>query len=68
MQLENDLERNIKNIGRKLHVLPDKKPLKILISGNTFVSGEHGVFIKNNQDKKALLKELSKSNFTFCKF
>jgi predicted N-acyltransferase len=50
-----------KNIGRKLHVFPDKKPLKLLICGNTFVSGEHGVFIKEGQDKKAIIKELAQS-------
>lgn len=66
--IRNDLEllvRNIKNIGRKLHILPGKKPLKILISGNTFISGEHGVFIKNNQDKKIIIKELAKAILHF---
>lgn len=51
----------LKNIGRKLHVFPDKKPFKLLICGNTFVSGEHGVFIKEGQDKKAIIKELAES-------
>jgi predicted N-acyltransferase len=51
----------LRNIGRKLHVFPDNKPLKLLICGNTFVSGEHGVFIKENQDKKAIIKELAES-------
>ncbi|MDC1465057.1 GNAT family N-acetyltransferase [Polaribacter sp.] len=58
--IKNDLEF-LKNIGRKLHIIPNKKPLKLLICGNTFVSGEHGVFIKENQDKKAIVKELAKS-------
>ncbi|PQJ69715.1 GNAT family N-acetyltransferase [Polaribacter butkevichii] len=58
--IKNDFEL-LKNIGRKLHVFPDKKPLKLLICGNTFVSGEHGVFIKENQDKKAIIKELAES-------
>ena len=58
--IKNDLEF-LKNIGRKLHVFPDKKPLKLLICGNTFVSGEHGVFIKKNQDKKVVIKELAES-------
>ena len=59
--IKNDLEvlvRKIKNVGRKLHLFPKKKPLKILICGNTFVSGEHGVFIEKNQNKKTILKEL----------
>ncbi len=58
--IRNDFEF-LKNIGRKLHIFPDKKPLKLLICGNTFVSGEHGVFIKDNQDKKAIVKELAES-------
>ncbi|PWG06212.1 GNAT family N-acetyltransferase [Polaribacter aquimarinus] len=62
--IRNDLEllvRKIKNIGRKLHIIPNKKPLKLLICGNTFVSGEHGVFIKKNQNKKLIIKELAKA-------
>jgi predicted N-acyltransferase len=58
--IKNDLEF-LKNIGRRLHVFPDKKPLKLLICGNTFVSGEHGFFIKKNQNKKAIIKELAES-------
>ncbi len=58
--IKNDLEF-LKNIGRKLHIIPDNKSLKLLICGNIFVSGEHGVFIKQNQDKNAILKELAES-------
>jgi predicted N-acyltransferase len=58
--IKNDF-KILKDIGKKLHVFPDKKPLKLLICGNTFVSGEHGVFIKENQDKKAIIKELAES-------
>jgi predicted N-acyltransferase len=58
--IKNDFEF-LKDIGRKLHVFPDKKPLKLLICGNTFVTGEHGVFIRENQDKKAIIKELAES-------
>jgi predicted N-acyltransferase len=66
--IKNDLEfivRKIKNIGRKLHIFPKKKPLKLLICGNTFVSGEHGVFIRENQDKKFVIKELAKAILHF---
>jgi len=56
--IKNDFEF-LKKIGRKLRVFPHKKPLKLLICGNTFVSGEHGVFIKKNQDKKTIIKELA---------
>ena len=58
--IKNDLEF-LKKIGRKLRVFPDKKPLKLLICGNTFVSGEHGIFIKEQQDKKVIIKELAES-------
>jgi predicted N-acyltransferase len=51
----------LRNIGRKLRVFPAKKPLKLLICGNTFVSGEHGIFIKGNENKKAIIKELAES-------
>jgi predicted N-acyltransferase len=62
--IKNDLEillRKIKNIGRKLHIIPNQKPLKLLICGNTFVSGEHGIFMKPNQQKKLVVKELAKA-------
>ena len=66
--IRNDLElliRKLKNIARKLHLIPYKKPLQLLISGNTFVSGEHGIFIKENQDKKKVIKELAKAILHF---
>lgn len=66
--IKNDIEiliRKLKNIGRKFHVIPEKKPLKLLICGNTFVSGEHGIFITQKQDKKLLIKELAKAILHF---
>ncbi|WP_299838271.1 GNAT family N-acetyltransferase [uncultured Tenacibaculum sp.] len=51
----------LKKIGRKLHLLSDQKPLKILTCGNTFVSGEHGIFIKEGQDKQKVIKQIAKS-------
>lgn len=66
--IKNDLEllvRKLKNIGRKLHIFPDKKPLKLLITGNTFVSGEHGIFINEKQDKKIIIKDLAKAILHF---
>ena len=68
----NDLKKDfelfltkIKAIGRKLRLIPNKKPLKLLISGNTFVSGEHGVFIKDNKDKQLIIKKLAKAILHF---
>jgi predicted N-acyltransferase len=66
--IRNDLElfiRKVKNIGRKLHIFPNKKPLQLLICGNTFVSGEHGVYIKQDFDKKIMIKELAKAILHF---
>ncbi|MGB0879800.1 MAG: peptidogalycan biosysnthesis protein [Polaribacter sp.] len=68
--IKNDLEfliKKIKNIARKIGILPNKKPFKILICGNTFVSGEHGIFIKENQNKKIIIKELAKAILHFVK-
>ena len=62
--IQNDLKsvvEKVKHFGQKLHLIPKEKPLKILISGNSFVSGEHGIFIKQNEDKKAIIKELAKA-------
>jgi predicted N-acyltransferase len=66
--IKNNIEiliRKLKNIGRKFHIIPNKKPLKLLICGNTFVSGEHGIFIKQKQDKKLLIKKLAKAILHF---
>lgn len=59
-ELKSMVER-IKCIGRKLGLISDKKPFRILTSGNTFVSGEHGIFIKNNQNKRQVIKELAEA-------
>lgn len=61
--VQNDLQsivKRVKCIGRKLRIISPEKPLKILTVGNTFVSGEHGIFIKPNQDKKKVIKDLAK--------
>ena len=49
----------------KLHIISSKKPIKILTSGNTFVSGEHGIFIKSTENKQTVIKELAKSVVNF---
>ncbi|CAM1345350.1 GNAT family N-acetyltransferase [Tenacibaculum amylolyticum] len=58
--LQSTIEK-IKCIGRKLGIISPEKPFKILTCGNTFVSGEHGIFIKEDQDKQKVIKELAKS-------
>ncbi len=62
--VKNDLEslvKKIKKFGEKLRFIPKRKPLKLLICGNTFVSGEHGIFIKNDTNKKTIIKEIAKA-------
>ncbi len=51
----------IRKIGRSLGLISNRKPFKILTCGNTFVSGEHGIFIKSNLNKQKVIKELAKS-------
>lgn len=60
-----NLTERLKSFGQKLSLFPDKKPLKLLICGNTFVSGEHGIFIEKNQNKKISIKELAKEILKF---
>lgn len=60
-----NLTERLKYFGQKLHIFPSKKPLKLLICGNTFVSGEHGIFIEQNQNKKIIIKELAKGILKF---
>lgn len=57
----------LKCLAEQLHIIPKKKPIKILTSGNTFVSGEHGIFIKNNQNKQQVIKQLAQSVVYFVK-
>lgn len=62
--IKNNLELFIKKLQKitsKIPFFPSPKPLKILIAGNTFVSGEHGIFIVQTADKKEVLKQFSKA-------
>lgn len=47
--------------GRQLKILPKEKPLKILNCGNSFVSGEQGIFIKKDQNKRKVLRSIAKA-------
>lgn len=55
----------IKCVGRKIGLISPEKPFRILTSGNTFVSGERGIFIKENQDKNKVIKEFAKAIIHF---
>ncbi|WP_407704781.1 GNAT family N-acetyltransferase [Tenacibaculum tangerinum] len=68
--VQNDLQSAIewvRCVGRKLRLNSSRKPVKILTCGNTFVSGEHGIFIKKDQDKKQVVKQLAKAIVVFEK-
>ncbi|WP_298766869.1 peptidogalycan biosysnthesis protein [uncultured Polaribacter sp.] len=49
----------LKNLCTKLRILKEHKPLKLLISGNTFVSGEHGLVINQKENKPKVMKALA---------
>ncbi|MCT4700006.1 GNAT family N-acetyltransferase [Tenacibaculum haliotis] len=55
----------IKCTGRKLRILSPEKPFKILTCGNTFVSGEHGTFIKDDQNKNEIILKIAKAVIDF---
>ncbi|SOS76025.1 GNAT family N-acetyltransferase [Tenacibaculum piscium] len=55
--------------GEKLGFLPSKKVFKILVCGNVFVSGQHGIFIKKNlretQSESQIIAAVSKAILEF---
>ena len=55
----------MKCMGRKLGIIPPENVFKILTCGNTFVSGEHGFFIKDNQDKNTIIQSIAKAVVDF---
>jgi len=62
--IENSLNKNfhkLKCFGRQLGLFPKLKPIKLLVCGNVFVSGEHGVFIKDSENKQQIIKDLAKA-------
>lgn len=63
-RIESSLNQNfhqLKCFGRRLGLFPKLKPIKLLVCGNVFVSGEHGIFIKKNQNKQEVIKDLAKA-------
>ncbi len=52
---------SIANFWKRLKIFPREKPLKILNCGNTFVSGEHGIFIRKNENKRKVLRSIAKA-------
>ena len=63
-RIESSINKNFhqfKCFGRRLGIFPKLKPIKLLVCGNVFVSGEHGIFIKENQNKQEVIKHLAKA-------
>lgn len=54
-----------KCLGRKLGLISPETPFKILTCGNTFVTGEHGIFIRQDQNKKVVLQQFVKALIHF---
>lgn len=63
-----NLFKKITSIGRKLSIFPKEKPLKIIICGNSFVSGEHGIFIKKGENKRLILRKISKGILHYTEY
>jgi hypothetical protein len=62
--IEKSLNKNfnkLKYFARKIGIFPKLKPVKLLVCGNVFVSGEHGVYIKENQNNQKVIKNLAKA-------
>lgn len=57
--------KKLSSILRKLKIFPKEKPLKVLNCGNTFVSGEHGIFVKEGQNKFVILKKIAKEIYQY---
>jgi len=56
---------SVKKVATKLHIFSPKKPFKIVTCGNIFVSGEHGIYIDNNQDKNKIIQQLAENLVRF---
>ena len=66
--IENDLSSILKtsiSLAKKFKLIKKEKPLKIINCGNSFVSGEHGIFIKKEEDTRLLLRKISKEIFRY---
>ena len=50
--------KNIKKFGKKLHLLKNEEKLTFLLCGNPFISGEYGIKINPNENKKEVVNQL----------
>lgn len=64
--LEESLNKNkffyqFKCLGRRLGIYPKTTLFKVLVCGNSFVSGEHGIYIRPHEDKQEVIKKIGKA-------
>ena len=59
--------QSLKNISKSIGLTPKLKTTKLLICGNAFVSGEHGIFIAPHQNKQKVIKQLANAIAHFSK-
>lgn len=50
--------KNIKKFGKKLHLLKNEEKFTFLLCGNPFISGEYGIKINPNENKKEVVNQL----------
>lgn len=50
----------VQKVSEKLSSILKRNYVKIMICGNVFLSGEHGIYIKPLEDKKAVLEQIVK--------
>jgi len=50
----------VQNVSDRLSFLLKRDYVKIMICGSAFLSGEHGIYIKPNEDKKLVLEQIVK--------
>lgn len=53
-----NIVKKIQKFGKKLHLLKNEQRLTILVCGNPFISGEHGLAINLEKNRKRVLNQL----------
>lgn len=56
-----NIATHIKKFGKKLHLLRDDEKLRILVCGNPYISGEYGISLSQNEDKKQIIYNIAKA-------
>lgn len=56
-----NIASHIKKIGKKLHLLRDDEKLRVLVCGNTYLSGEYGISLPQNECEKQIISYIIKA-------